>query len=93
MELHPLHRQVAVPHDAPREAARELRAFDMAALAEATGSVLSAVLFGALAGSGTLPFPTGVPDDDMVSRRGGWWDSQLLPQCPRTSQRRARPSA
>jgi indolepyruvate ferredoxin oxidoreductase beta subunit len=40
-----------------REAAREFRAFDMAALAEATGSVLSAVLFGALAGSAALPFP------------------------------------
>src|SRR5262249_57823174 len=40
-----------------RGAAREFRAFDMAALAEATGSVLSAVLFGALAGSGALPFP------------------------------------
>ena len=40
-----------------REAARELLAFDMEALAEATGSVLSAVLFGALAGSGALPFP------------------------------------
>jgi indolepyruvate ferredoxin oxidoreductase, beta subunit len=40
-----------------REAARELLAFDMEALAEATSSVLSAVLFGALAGSGALPFP------------------------------------
>ena len=40
-----------------RDAARELVAFDMAALADATGSVLSAVLFGALAGSGALPFP------------------------------------
>jgi indolepyruvate ferredoxin oxidoreductase, beta subunit len=39
-----------------REAARELIAFDMAAIADATGSVLSAVLFGALAGSGALPF-------------------------------------
>jgi indolepyruvate ferredoxin oxidoreductase beta subunit len=39
-----------------RDAARELVAFDMAALADATGSVLSAVLFGALAGSGALPF-------------------------------------
>jgi indolepyruvate ferredoxin oxidoreductase beta subunit len=38
-----------------RQAARELVAFDMAALAEATGSVLSAVLFGALAGAGVLP--------------------------------------
>src|SRR5258708_3558239 len=40
-----------------RDAARELVAFDMAALADATGSALSAVLFGALAGSGPLPFP------------------------------------
>ena len=40
-----------------RDAARQLVAFDMAALAEATGSVLSAVLFGALAGAGALPFP------------------------------------
>src|SRR5258707_7803265 len=39
-----------------RDAARELVAFDMAALADATGSLLSAVLFGALAGSGALPF-------------------------------------
>src|SRR5258708_4275776 len=38
-----------------RDAARELVAFDMAALADATGSLLSAVLVGALAGSGTLP--------------------------------------
>jgi indolepyruvate ferredoxin oxidoreductase beta subunit len=51
-----------------REAARELRAFDMAALAEATGSVLSAVLFGALAGSGTLPFPR--PAFEAAIRRG-----------------------
>jgi indolepyruvate ferredoxin oxidoreductase beta subunit len=40
-----------------RDAARELVAFDMAAFADATGSALSAVLFGALAGSGALPFP------------------------------------
>jgi indolepyruvate ferredoxin oxidoreductase beta subunit len=40
-----------------RDAARELVAFDMAALAEATGSALSAVLLGALAGTGALPFP------------------------------------
>jgi indolepyruvate ferredoxin oxidoreductase beta subunit len=39
-----------------RAAARQLLAFDMAALAEATRSVLSAVLLGALAGSGALPF-------------------------------------
>jgi indolepyruvate ferredoxin oxidoreductase beta subunit len=40
-----------------RDAARQLVAFDMEALAEATGSALSAVLFGTLAGSGALPFP------------------------------------
>jgi indolepyruvate ferredoxin oxidoreductase beta subunit len=40
-----------------RDAARQLVAFDMDALADATGSVLSAVLFGTLAGSGALPFP------------------------------------
>jgi indolepyruvate ferredoxin oxidoreductase beta subunit len=37
-------------------ASRRLIAFDMAALAEQSGSVISAVLFGALAGSGALPF-------------------------------------
>lgn len=52
-----------------REAARELVAFDMAGLAEATGSVISAVLFGALAGSGALPF--GRPDFEAAIRRGG----------------------
>jgi indolepyruvate ferredoxin oxidoreductase, beta subunit len=40
-----------------RHAARQLVGFDMAALADATRSMLSAVLFGALAGSGALPFP------------------------------------
>src|SRR5437016_172080 len=34
-----------------------MHAFDMAAIAEATGSVISAVLFGAVAGAGVLPFP------------------------------------
>ena len=38
-------------------AAKRLIAFDMAGLAEASGSVISAVLFGALAGAGLLPFP------------------------------------
>jgi indolepyruvate ferredoxin oxidoreductase beta subunit len=40
-----------------RDAARELVAFNMEALADASGSVMSAVLFGALAGAGALPFP------------------------------------
>jgi indolepyruvate ferredoxin oxidoreductase beta subunit len=51
-----------------REAARELVAFDMAALADAAGSVISAVLFGALAGAGALPFPR--PAFEAAVRRG-----------------------
>jgi indolepyruvate ferredoxin oxidoreductase beta subunit len=43
--------------DACRAAAKTIHAFDMAAIAEATGSVISAVLFGTLAGAGVLPFP------------------------------------
>jgi indolepyruvate ferredoxin oxidoreductase beta subunit len=39
--------------------AKKFIAFDMAAIADASGSVISAVLFGALAGSGALPFPRG----------------------------------
>jgi indolepyruvate ferredoxin oxidoreductase beta subunit len=39
-----------------RTAAKRFIGFDMAALAEATDSVISAVLFGALAASGVLPF-------------------------------------
>ena len=41
----------------------------MAALAEATGSVISAVLFGALAGSGALPFQRAA--FEAAIRRGG----------------------
>jgi indolepyruvate ferredoxin oxidoreductase beta subunit len=52
-----------------RDAARQLVAFDMAAMAEATGSVLSAVLFGALAGSGALPFQRMA--FEAAIRRGG----------------------
>ncbi len=42
---------------AAQAAAKRFIAFDMAALAEEAGSAISAVLFGALAASGTLPFP------------------------------------
>lgn len=52
-----------------RAAARRLHAFDMAAVADATGSLVSAVLFGALAGSGALPFPR--PAYEATIRRGG----------------------
>ena len=41
--------------EACRAAAKQLVACDMAALAEATNSVISSVLFGALAGAGALP--------------------------------------
>ena len=51
------------------DAANRLVAFDMAGIAEATGSALSAVLFGALAGSGTLPFPRAA--FEAAIRRGG----------------------
>jgi len=39
-----------------QSAARSFVRFDMAQVAEASGSVISAVLFGALAGTGVLPF-------------------------------------
>ncbi|HJV27904.1 MAG TPA: indolepyruvate oxidoreductase subunit beta family protein [Aromatoleum sp.] len=42
--------------DAGREAAKRLIALDLQALAEQAGSVISASLFGAIAGSGALPF-------------------------------------
>jgi len=51
-----------------RDAANRLVAFDMAGIADATGSALSAVLFGALAGSGALPFPR--PAFEAAIRRG-----------------------
>ena len=43
--------------EACRAAAKTMHAFDMAAIAEATGSVISAVLLGTIAGAGVLPFP------------------------------------
>lgn len=52
-----------------RDAARQVVAFDMAALAEATGSALSAVMLGALAGSGALPFPRAA--FEAAIKRGG----------------------
>jgi indolepyruvate ferredoxin oxidoreductase beta subunit len=43
--------------DAAVAASQRFVAFDMAALAERAGSVVSSVLFGALCGTGALPFP------------------------------------
>ena len=40
-----------------RSEAKRLVCFDMEAIAGETGSVISSVLFGALAASGALPFP------------------------------------
>ena len=51
------------------QAARKLFAFDMAGIADSTGSPVGAVLFGALAGSGALPFPR--PAYEATIRRGG----------------------
>jgi len=42
---------------AAQERAGRFIAFDMEAAAEANGSVISSIMFGALAGSGALPFP------------------------------------
>ncbi|WP_022980690.1 indolepyruvate oxidoreductase subunit beta family protein [Ideonella sp. B508-1] len=50
-------------------AARKLVSFDMARAAEACGSVISAVLFGALCGTGALPF--GRADFEATIERGG----------------------
>ena len=47
-------------YEAANVAANRFIAFDMAEIADATGSVVSSVLFGALAGSGALPFTTEV---------------------------------
>ena len=44
-------------YEAARATSKQFLAFDMAAIAEETGSHISAALFGALAGSGALPFP------------------------------------
>jgi indolepyruvate ferredoxin oxidoreductase, beta subunit len=52
-----------------RTAAKSFYAFDMASLAEATGSVISAVLFGSLAGAKALPFERAA--FEAAIKRGG----------------------
>jgi len=52
---------------AAKAAAKNVIAFDMATLAEQSGSVVSAVLFGALAASNTLPFPRAAFEDTIRS--------------------------
>jgi indolepyruvate ferredoxin oxidoreductase beta subunit len=51
------------------EAAKTFVRFDMAAVTEANGSVISAVLFGALCGAGVLPFSR--EQFDATIQRGG----------------------
>jgi indolepyruvate ferredoxin oxidoreductase, beta subunit len=58
-------------------ASKRLIAFDMAGLAEATGSVISAVLFGALAGADLLPFPRAA--FEAAIERGGVGVAASLP--------------
>ncbi|SDQ97565.1 indolepyruvate oxidoreductase subunit beta family protein [Pseudovibrio sp. Tun.PSC04-5.I4] len=50
-------------------ASRKLVAFDMESVAASQGSVISSSLFGALAGSGALPFPKASYEDTI--RKGG----------------------
>jgi len=55
--------------EAGQAAAKRFIYTDMAKIAESTGSVISAVLFGALAGAGLLPFQR--KDFEEAVRRGG----------------------
>jgi len=72
-----------------RDAARQLVAFDMEALADATGSALSAVLFGALAGSGALPFAR-TAFEAAIRRGQVGGQQQPSPRSAPGSRRRAR---
>ena len=58
-------------HSAARDTAARFIAFDMERLAVENDSVISAVLFGALAGSDCLPFPRKAYDDAIRSGRTG----------------------
>ena len=57
--------------DAARSAARIVVAFDMEAIAAKTGSVVSAVLFGAISGARGLPFPRAAFEDTVRKARVG----------------------
>lgn len=59
----------AAVHEAAAIAARSVIAFDMEAVAQQAKSVISAVMFGALAASAALPFPLSAFYDAI--RRGG----------------------
>jgi indolepyruvate ferredoxin oxidoreductase beta subunit len=51
--------------------ARRAVLFDMRAIAQETGTVINAVLFGAMAGSGVLPFARGICEDAIRSAGRG----------------------
>jgi indolepyruvate ferredoxin oxidoreductase beta subunit len=55
--------------DAGRQLARQAVLFDMRQLAQDSGTVINAVLFGAMAGSGVLPLPREACEEAI--RRGG----------------------
>ncbi|MGH8687888.1 MAG: DUF6537 domain-containing protein [Burkholderiales bacterium] len=57
--------------DAARALARHAVLFDMRRIAEAQSTVINAVLFGALAGSGALPLPRGVCEAAIVAAGKG----------------------
>lgn len=63
-------------HAAAEIAAQRLILADMEALAVSQGSVISASLFGALAGSGTLPFPR-TAFEDAIRQSGKGVDASL----------------
>ena len=54
-----------------QRAAKRFVRFDMAQAAEQAGSVISAVLFGALAGTGVLPFSRAQFEATIDARRRG----------------------
>ncbi|MEO8123961.1 MAG: indolepyruvate oxidoreductase subunit beta family protein [Burkholderiales bacterium] len=80
--------------DAGEAAAKRFVRFDMAQTAEDTGSAISAVLFGALAGAGVLPFSReqfeqriergGVGVKPSLKAFGAGFELSQLPPLPRT---------
>jgi indolepyruvate ferredoxin oxidoreductase beta subunit len=70
---------------------RETEVLDMAALARAAGTAISAVLFGAIAATGLLPFPR-VAFEETIRRSGKGVEASLrgfAAACDAVAQRRA----
>ncbi len=74
-----------------RAAAKRFVAYDMAQATEASASVISAVLFGALAGTGVLPFERTAFEDTI--RRGGVGVEASLLAFAAAFERAAQPDA